>query len=59
MVIFNETLTGACFALSLVFDNDMTEDESAMHGKIIIALVSSVVLANVLIVLVDTLKHLI
>ena len=59
VVIFNETLTGMCFAVSLVFNTDISEDESATYGMVIVVLAGAVVFFNIGIVLIQTLVTLI
>ena len=58
MVIFNETLTGICFALSLVFSTEISEDESLFYGKLVVFAAGAVVFFNIAIVLIETCRTL-
>ncbi|CDW83584.1 UNKNOWN [Stylonychia lemnae] len=58
MNIFNETLTGIAFSVCFIFERGMTESKRNYYGWVIIGLASTILVANLVVGIIETIKNL-
>ncbi|CDW75881.1 UNKNOWN [Stylonychia lemnae] len=58
MNIFNETLTGIAFSVCFIFERGMNESKRKYYGWVIIGLASTILVANLVVGIFETMKNL-